>query len=139
VSLQDLYERYSDRVEFLTVYIREAHPIDGWWLGGGVLGSMLKIARSRAATDLYDPKTLEERQAVAGRCENELGYQIRTLVDSMDDAVNQAYAAWPTRLYLIGEDGRVVYAGGLGPYRFSPAELGRSIKKHLNRSGDNSV
>ena len=33
-SLYDLYERYSDRIEFLLVYIREAHPIDGWWLGG---------------------------------------------------------------------------------------------------------
>jgi hypothetical protein len=49
----------------------------------------------------------------------------------MDDAVNKAYAAWPTRLYLVGLDGRVVYAGGLGPYGFKPARLGAAIKDVL--------
>ncbi len=92
---------------------------------------MLKISRSRAATDLYDPKTIGERRAVAGQCEMALQYGIPTYVDEMDDAVNEAYAAWPTRLYLIGMDGRVVYAGGLGPFGFKPAELGAAIEEYL--------
>ena len=92
---------------------------------------MLKISRSRAATDVYDPKTIEERRAVAGQCETALQYGIPTYVDEMDDAVNEAYAAWPTRLYLIGMDGRVVYAGGLGPFGFKPAELGAAIEEYL--------
>ena len=29
MSLRDLYDRYSDRIQFLMVYIREAHPTDG--------------------------------------------------------------------------------------------------------------
>ena len=37
----------------------------------------------------------------------------------------------PTRMYLIGEEGRVVYAGGLGPYGFSPAKLRAAIETHL--------
>lgn len=53
----------------------------------------------------------------------------------MDDAVSKAYAAMPTRLYLVGLDGRVVYAGGLGPFGFKPAELGASIDKYLVRVG----
>jgi len=95
------------------------------------MGLMLKISRSRAATDVYDPKTIEERRAVAGQCEMALQYGIPTYVDEMDDAVNEAYAAWPTRLYLIGMDGRVVYAGGLGPFGFKPAELGAAIEEYL--------
>ena len=71
----------------------------------------------------YDPKTIEERRAVAGQCQTALKYGIHTYIDEMDDAINQAYAAWPTRLYLIGLDGRVVYAGGLGPYDFKPKKL----------------
>ena len=58
---------------------------------------------------------------------------IQTYVDEMDDAVNEAYAAKPTRLYLVGLDGRVVYAGGLGPYGFKPAELGAAIEAYLAR------
>jgi hypothetical protein len=132
VSLGDLFARYGDRVQFLSIYIREAHPVDGWWLGGGLSGLlMFKIRMSRAATDVYDPKTIEERRAVAGRCEKSLRYGIRTYVDHMDDWVNKAYAAWPTRLYLVGVDGKVAYAGGLGPWGFKPAELGTAIEEHL--------
>lgn len=116
---------------FLVVYIREAHPVDGWWLGGGIAWLYLKLSGSKAATDVYDPKTIEERRAVAGQCEAALAYGIRTYVDEMDDRVNKAYAAMPTRLYLVGLDGRVVYAGGMGPYGFKPTELGAAIEEYL--------
>lgn len=131
MSLHDLYAQYHERVEFLVIYIREAHPVDGWWLGGGIPGLLLKLSGSKAATNVYDPKTMEERRAVAGRCEAALQYGIRTYVDKMDDGVNKAYAAAPTRLYLVGLDGRVVYAGGLGPFGFKPTGLGAAIAKYL--------
>ncbi len=95
------------------------------------MGMFLKATKSKAATDVYDPKTIEERRAVAGRCEATLQYDILTYVDEMDDAVNKAYAAFPTRLYLVGLDGRVIYAGGLGPFGFKPAELGTVIDEYL--------
>lgn len=131
MSLHDLYAQYHERVQFLVVYIREAHPVDGWWLGGGLFGLLLKLSRSKAATGVVDPKSIEERRAVAGQCERALQVGIRTYVDEMDDAVNEAYAAHPTRLYLVGMDGRVMYAGGLGPFGFKPAELGAAIEEVL--------
>ena len=132
MSLQDLYAQYHEQVQFLLIYIREAHPIDGWWLGKGLPGLLLKMSGSKAAMDIYDPQTLDERRAVAGRCESALQYGIQTYVDEMDDAVDEAYAANPTRLYLVGLDGRVVYAGGLGPFGFAPAELGAAIEEYLS-------
>ena len=131
MSLDQLYGRYHEQVQFLVIYIREAHPVDGWWLGGGLFGLLLKASRSKAATDVSDPKTIEERRAVAGQCEAALEYGIRTYVDEMDDAVNEAYAALPTRLYMIGTDGRVVYAGGLGPFGYKPSELEAAIETYL--------
>jgi len=113
------------------IYIREAHPVDGWWLGKGLPGLMLKMAKMQAATDVYDPQAIDERRSVAGRCEVALQYGIQTYTDEMDDAVNEAYAAWPTRLYLVGMDGQVVYAGGLGPFGFKPAELGAAVEEYL--------
>lgn len=118
VSLRDLYEQYSDQVQFLLVYIREAHPVDGWHIG---------------RHDIYDPTTLEERRKVASACEVALRYGIRTYVDEMDDAVMTAYAAWPERLYLVGLDGCVVYAGGRGPFGFKPGQLKRAIDALLTR------
>jgi hypothetical protein len=133
VSLQALYQRYHEQVQFLMVYIREAHPVDGWWLGRGLFSLALKMYRSQVATDVYDPQTIEERRAVAARCDVALQYGIPTLVDEMDDAVNKAYAAWPTRLYLIGLDGRVVYGGGLGPFDFKPAKLEKAVEQYITQ------
>ena len=49
----------------------------------------------------------------------------------MDDHVNKTYAAWPTRLYLVGLDGKIVYGGGLGPYDFKPAKFKKAIEDYL--------
>ncbi len=141
MSLHNLYAQYHDRIQFLVIYIREAHPVDGWWLGGGVTGRLTTAIVERgfaaeapqAATDVYDPKTIEERQVVAKRCETALNYEIQTYVDTMDDTVSKAYAAKPTRLYLVGLDGRVAYAGGLGPFGFKPPELEEAIVEYLAR------
>lgn len=100
---------------------------------------MLRLGKFKAATDVYDPKTIEERRQVAGRCEESLKYGIDTYIDEMDDAVNKAYAAWPTRLYLVGLDGRVVYAAGLGPFDFKPAKLANAIEQYLARQVAESV
>ena len=131
MSLHDIYKKYHDRIQFLSIYIREAHPVDGWWLGKGLFGLLLKLDKSKAALDLYEHKTIEERRAAAGRCENMLKYGVKTYIDEMDNAVNNLYAGWPTRLYLIGLDGCVAYAGGSGPWGFKPGEFEKAIEKYL--------
>jgi hypothetical protein len=118
------------------IYIREAHPIDGWWLGSGLLGLALKLKGTKAVKDVYDPRTMDERRQVATRCDLALKYKIHTLVDDMEDSVNRAYAATPTRIYLVGTDGRVVYAGGLGPFGFKPKELASAIERLPAEDGD---
>jgi hypothetical protein len=132
VSLAELYRQYGDRVKFIKVYIREAHPVDGWWFGRGIFKTLLTLKGSKASRSLYDPKTIKERRAAAGECQETLKYGVRTYVDEMDDAVNKAYAAWPTRLYLIDKEGKVAYAGRLGPWGFKPSALGNAIQGLLD-------
>lgn len=117
VSLRDLYADYNERVQFLVIYIREAHPDDGW---------MLK------PTGVNDPTTIEERRVMAGQCASSMAYGITTYVDEMDDRVMTAYAAWPERLYLVDPEGKIAYAGGKGPHGFSPGELKMSIDELLS-------
>ena len=109
------------------IYMREAHPVEGWWFGQGMVRRIIKRYSSLVSVETHDPKTLEERRSVARQCRDTLQYGIETIVDDMDDTVSKAYAARPTRMYLIGLDGKVVYAGGLGPYGFKPAELKKAI------------
>ena len=95
MGLYDLFKQYRDQVESLMIYIREARPVDGWWLSGGLPGLVLRLKGTKAAMDIADPATIEERRAVAGQCEVALQFGVRTYVDEMDDAVNKAYAAHP--------------------------------------------
>ena len=101
------------------------------WHAHTVLGGPAGVAIRNvvgAATDVSDPTTLDERRAVAARLREAIDLGMPTLVDDLDDAVNIAYAGWPTRLYLIGADGRVAYRGGLGPFGFHPKELRKAIE-----------
>ena len=132
MSILKLYEQFHDEIQFLSIYIREAHPVDGWWLGRRLTKNLMLRFAPKVSMQHDDPTTMDERRAVARECETALQYGVRTYVDEMDDRVNKAYAGWPTRLYLIGLDGKVVYAGGMGPYDFRPAKLERAIKLYLN-------
>jgi hypothetical protein len=52
-------------------------------------------------------------------------------VDGMDNKVELDYSGWPTRQYLIGKDGKIVYKGGPGPMGLKPPELEQAIRKLL--------
>jgi hypothetical protein len=64
--------------------------------------------------------TLEERFAAAREGVERLGLTMPALVDGMDDAVSEAFAAWPERLYVAASGGRLTYVGGPGPFAFDP-------------------
>jgi hypothetical protein len=120
-ELEDLYDRHGDEVAFFIVYIREAHPEDGWVLADN----------RREEIAVVDPTSLDERAAAADACVLRLRTRIPVLLDDVDDAVALAYGGWPDRLYLIGRDGRVAFQGGVGPDGFKPAELAQAIATEL--------
>lgn len=117
-------KRYGDRVEFLGIYVREAHPTDGWHME----------SNDRAGVKFAQPTNKEEREAIASQCCTALKMTIPLLVDGIDDAVGQAYSGMPDRLYLIDKYGRVAYKGGRGPFGFKPGELEHAIIMNLLES-----
>ena len=60
--------------------------------------------------------------------------RVPVFVDTIDDRVSTMYTAKPTRIYLIGEDGRVVYNPGIGPFGYNPDHLGSEIEAYLASS-----
>jgi hypothetical protein len=98
-------------VEFFIVYIKEAHPSDG----------RVAIANTRAGISVKDPTSLTERRQVAEKACKELHLRWPCLVDDMDNTVNKAYAAWPTRLYVVDTEGRIAVAGNRGPAGLAPS------------------
>ena len=104
-------------MQFLGIYIREAHPTDGWRLP----------SNDAVGVSIAQPRTKKERAGVAARCCTTLKMSMPLLVDEIDDRVGHAYSGMPDRLYLIDREGRVVYKSGRGPFGFKPGELEQSL------------
>jgi hypothetical protein len=116
-----MHEQYRDRVAFFVVYIKEAHPEDGWVL-----------TRNRQEdVAILDPTTEAERVDAAEACVVRTALRIPMLLDGMNNAVASAYGGWPDRLYLIGRDARVAFQGGPGPFEFRPELLAAAIDAEL--------
>ncbi|MCH2447095.1 MAG: deiodinase family protein, partial [Candidatus Marinimicrobia bacterium] len=60
-----------------------------------------------------------------------LGLPLPTLVDGMDNAAAEVFAAWPERIYILNK-GKLHYTGGPGPYEFNPEEAKESLMELLN-------
>ena len=133
MRLTELYEKYRDQVEFVVVYVKEAHPSDAWWLGRSRTQTFLhEISGNPARLDVVEPVTLEQRRKVAASCQANLFDGVVPLyVDSMKNEVNEMYAARPTRIYFIDREGRVAYNPGLGPFAFNPDHLDGVIERYL--------
>jgi len=117
-----MQEQYGEKVEFIVVYIREAHALDG--------PSPRGVGGDHPAVE--EPLTIQERLAVATRCDAKLDLSAFTVViDDIKDTANTSYAAHPDRLYLVDKEGRIAYAGGRGPREFFPNELEDSIREQL--------
>jgi hypothetical protein len=116
-ALEDLNRRYGDRAAFLAVYVREAHPTDGWRMESN---DRLDIA-------LPQPVAKDQRAAVAERCRTTLKMTMPLLVDEMDDRVGHAYSGMPARLYVLDRQGRVAYKSGRGPFGLKPGELEQAL------------
>ena len=114
-------EKYQGKIEFLLIYIREAHPTDG-------RQSPLNV---REGIEISSAKDFGQKEEYASSCVRNLGIKFTTVVDNMDAQVELNYMGWPDRLYLIGKDGRIAWKGDPGPQGFQPRQLESAIMKAL--------
>jgi len=117
-----MWERHRERVDFVVVYIREAHPEEGW---------VVTMNRDQGIA-IHDPTTDVERDKVAATCAIRLQIRMPVVVDRVDDAIARAYGALPDRLYLIGRGGHVAFRGEPGPFGFKPEALEAAIESELS-------
>jgi hypothetical protein len=78
------------------------------------------------------PRSIEERREAARILVERLGYDLPLALDDMANRAEDAYAAWPERLYVVAKGGRIVYRGGLGPFGFDAEEMEGALTAHLD-------
>jgi Iodothyronine deiodinase len=99
------------------VYVREAHPIDGWRME----------SNDRVGVSVAQPRSNFQRVEVATQCHDLLEMSTPVLVDGIDDRVGHAYSGMPDRLYIVDREGKVAFKSGRGPFWFNPAEMEQAL------------
>lgn len=124
-GMEKLVDEFGDRVHFLLVYTREAHPVgskspyaEGVW---DPLWNRLTGVRVR------EPATLDERRELAGRSLRMLELQQTMLTDAMDNAVWQSYGAASSPAFVLDSESKVV----LRQVWLDPKEIGRELRRLL--------
>lgn len=116
-DVEAVARRYKDQATFVMVYVREAHPTDGW--------KMEQNGRMGVATK--QPTSYAERVEVCERFTKLLKPDMTLLVDEITDDAGTAYSGMPARLYVIDPKGNVAYKSGRGPFGFKPGEMEQAL------------
>ena len=121
-----MYQDYKDVAEFRMVYINEAHAADG--------RRPVAYAKEKGITE-HD--NYEERCTTAQMLLDDKTLTIPCVIDGMDNKVNQAYSAWPDRIFLVRTDGKLAVAANRGPFGFGPGlNASKDWLKQFSASGE---
>ena len=123
-ALNGLYERFHTRVPFLLVYIREAHAGAAWQ----------SSINQREGINVPEAKSMAAKQKNADLCIRKLKIPYSAAVDDLDGAGEKAYAAWPSRVYLVGTDGKIAFESHLDEQEFRAAALQAALEKSVARA-----
>lgn len=121
-ALAAMRKRYGASVNFLLVYIREAHSTDKWQ----------STRNARDGIAIAPAANMAEKEEHAAMCSRKLHLDFPAVVDGMDGAVETAYSAWPSRALIVGTDGRVLYNSRLTELDFHPNEM-ESLLRQLSK------
>jgi len=118
-TLNRLYPEYKNDVPFFLIYIREAHSTQDW----------ASTQNQREGITLQPAKSLDERSDHATMCVRKLHIEFPALLDTMNGGAEKAYAAWPSKAYLLDTQGRIIFSTGLGEQEFKPEQLEAALAK----------
>ncbi len=122
MRLNEIYERHKHSdIRFFAVYIREAHPDDGW-----------RVPENLEQNIHFDePRTDAERTEVAAVCRTAMDIRMPLLIDRIGNDVEEKYIATPIRLFVVDRAGRVAYTGEPGPFGFDPDSWEAAIEDQI--------
>lgn len=104
--MKELIAYHKSAIQFIFVYVLEAHPTDGW-----------NTQSNKEACLMYSqPINMEERAKIARDWRNAYGFESPIVLDWPDNRINQNYAGSPERLYVLDADGVVTFKSEQGPY-----------------------
>ena len=120
--LNRLHERFGERVKFVLVYVREAHPQGESWQS---------TINEREGISLPEARSEKERVAHAALARQRLDIRYEVTVDGMDGLLESAFGAFPSHAFVIDATGKVAFATPLDEGSLQPAALETALEAAL--------
>ena len=89
--MEEVRERFDDKVLFIVLYQREAH------------------AGESRFVDIEQPESFDARKELASKSCEELNIATLVVIDDMDNTVRKAYGELPNSAYMIQKGGGIFY------------------------------
>ena len=86
-GLNELHARFGDRVRFVMIDVREAHP----------------------GKAVPQPRGLDEKMAHAERLRDHHGFQFEVAVDDIDGTLHRSLSPKPNSAYVLDKDGTILF------------------------------
>jgi thiol-disulfide isomerase/thioredoxin len=116
-DVEAVAKRHKESATFVMVYVREAHPTDGWKME----------QNTKVGVTAKQPTSYAERVEVCEQFKKLLKPELTLTVDDIGDPAGTAYSGMPARLYVIDPNGKVAYKSGRGPFGFKPGEMEQAL------------
>jgi len=113
-------KRFEVEVDFLTIYINEAHPKGGW-------------EAPDQPNVVADAASTEERHKAAMDFFKKCGYAGKLAVDSIENHGMLLYSGMPDRIFVIDASRRFVHVQEPGPLGYQPPELVEFLEKSIKQ------
>lgn len=112
-----IVEKYKDAFTYVVLYINEAHPSNGWYIGD----ELYKI---------QNHMTIVDRQQAAKYLDDDLHPNVYVLLDNLQNRGQKIFGCKYERLYVL-HNNKVVYQGKNGPFGYDLDELDMFLNKYL--------
>jgi len=119
IKLAEYCNELNSPIDFIIIYIKEAHASDGWKFDGSQYSF---IANHRNIQNRLDAAKIMIEMAKINK--------ISVYCDTIDDHTNHIFRASPERLYVL-HDQKVLYQGQCGPVGYSIPSLEFFLKNNV--------
>ncbi|WAR12853.1 IOD1-like protein [Mya arenaria] len=106
-QFNQLVDDFAHVIDFVTIYIKEAHPLNGWNLIGN-------------KHDIRQHETIQDR-IKAAKLLSDSGLRCPLYVDTMENDAQLAFSSFPESLFVL-EKGKIAFKA-LGPFAYDPCKL----------------
>jgi Iodothyronine deiodinase len=117
-QFEQLFESSKKTIDFKIVYIRDTHPVLGF---RAPTNDRLGIAEAQ------EPKNLADREKWACEDRKKMKCSIPVVMDTFDDRTLRAYDAFPQRVVVLDQRGKVVYTS-TGLIGFDLDSVAKAVK-----------